>query len=885
MIEALRSEKMKKAKKKNFEPTLTGGILFFLICLAKRTSTKKRNSTFRDREEPADHEIMAGLIQVFDSKYKADAARVSSLKTATSMYKSCKINSSKVLPFTINGNLSSFYDEIKTDYKVVLKRMNLFIDDYIDAEHYGKKLAKYLFVIFEKDSSINDDSEIYIGENGTTVTKQELRNYELPDLSVLLLAIFTYIIFQPTKNKDGGATYKEIALDKMPLDLDELLISQYADLRNKETKHQIHNDLFNNDEPHTVELKDTELENVDNILKGKAFVASNKDIFLPKIYGNSTNIYSDYLSSIKKKYGKVKTLLYTDEALDFDSIYVCNDISQNSKWRGDLGTKFNNPTLFGLIRYSKDIIITATGGMGKSMLLRHLLLQASCDKRIKKVPVLISLRNIEDSGGSVDRLLCESIKTECEINITYEQFTNELKKGTYAFLLDGLDEVSSNLRSSVETTLDNYATVYSNTAFIITSRAYSEFLNMPQYNVMRLNPLTDDQAIKLVEKLEFRPDKPSIKKRFINKLKNKLLQTHKEFTHNPLLLTIMLMTYEQCAEISTDMHVFYEEAFEALARRHDASKGAYKRAFKTNLSVERFEEYLSEFCARTYLDDIYSFTSEEFKRYFNSLKIWKKDDCPFGFVDFISDLVNNVCLMYYENNKYNFIHRSFQEYFCALYFAYSGDKVLENVWPEFEKKHRNNSDEAFSMLCAIVPKRVEDTIFRPFLKNIFTGTNKTENYWNFLEQYHKTASWYTGNLAVWTEVRPQSTVLTQILITLGLNVETELELPDTNETRVTSLYNNPTNIGKPIIEKSELDAISRKTHTDYDLEPGAYYHEIEYSELREKHKEDDDMKSLYDAVESNDFVLKEQYDELRAYYKKLEAKHEAPMGDKESYFE
>ena len=84
--------------------------------------------------------------------------------------------------------------------------------------------------------------------------------------------------------------------------------------------------------------------------------------------------------------------------------------------------------------------------------------------------------------------------------------------------------------------------------------------------------------MQLIDRLEFRPDEPAIKKKFLSVLERMLFRTHRSFTENPLLLTIMLLTFEQYAEVPVKMHVFYREAFEVLAKRHDASKGVFKRA-------------------------------------------------------------------------------------------------------------------------------------------------------------------------------------------------------------------------------------------------------------------------------------------------------------------
>ena len=96
--------------------------------------------------------------------------------------------------------------------------------------------------------------------------------------------------------------------------------------------------------------------------------------------------------------------------------------------------------------------------------------------------------------------------------------------------------------------------------------------------------------------------------KFKEQLENSLWYSHYEFAANPLLLTIMLMTFANYADVPAQMHIFYREAYETLAQRHDASKGAYKREFRTKLTSSRFSDYLSEFCGRTYVEEKYKFT-------------------------------------------------------------------------------------------------------------------------------------------------------------------------------------------------------------------------------------------------------------------------------------
>ena len=129
------------------------------------------------------------------------------------------------------------------------------------------------------------------------------------------------------------------------------------------------------------------------------------------------------------------------------------------------------------------------------------------------------------------------------------------------------------------------------------------------------------QALELVEKLNFRPDDPSIKEKFYEELNSRLYETHNDFARNPLLLTIMLMTYEQYAEVPSKMHIFYQEAYATLSQKHDASKGAYKRALRTGLTADRFADYFAEFCAKTYLQEKFELTRSEIDDVYNGLRV------------------------------------------------------------------------------------------------------------------------------------------------------------------------------------------------------------------------------------------------------------------------
>ncbi len=56
------------------------------------------------------------------------------------------------------------------------------------------------------------------------------------------------------------------------------------------------------------------------------------------------------------------------------------------------------------------------------------------------------------------------------------------------------------------------------------------------------------------------------KEKFMKDLDARLYYSHTQFASNPLLLTIMLMTYSSIGDIPRKMHIFYSKAFETMSR-------------------------------------------------------------------------------------------------------------------------------------------------------------------------------------------------------------------------------------------------------------------------------------------------------------------------------
>ncbi len=352
-------------------------------------------------------------------------------------------------------------------------------------------------------------------------------------------------------------------------------------------------------------------------------------------------IFNKYLKKAESFYSTKKTLLYAGKPHPF---YV-------SYRKGLSEVTLKDATVARLD--SKYVIIRGLGGLGQTMFLTPLFLSS---RNATEVPLLLFLKNYGENTGSIFNFILNSIR-EFDAGINESDIAEALDGKKLVLLMDGLDEIKSDYVESFEKELDVFIKTWSETPVIITSRPINQFISYNKFLLCDIQPLEKDQSVELIEKLEFWDTEA--RKNFIAALKNRLYESHRQFASNPLLLTIMLMTYSTFGEIPAMMHVFYSKAYETMSRLHDATKGSYRRKLHTKLSPEDFAKYFAEFCARTYRDQIIEFDKTLFISYMRKvMERAPKEHAIIPLKNFLRDLTDNLCIMYKEGEKI-LLHPSF----------------------------------------------------------------------------------------------------------------------------------------------------------------------------------------------------------------------------------
>ena len=439
---------------------------------------------------------------------------------------------------------------------------------------------------------------------------------------------------------------------------------------------------------------------------------------------------ASYLAKLQNKYGMVTPLIYRGVPHPFYDIYVPGAVTWNGKQADSLDIR-------SLLKISRNVIFTGTGGRGKSMLMRHLLLDAVAHyDETRLVPVFISVKDFD--GRIPDILQCAHAFTR---NLWPELSMDELRTifidGKAILLFDGLDEIRPDLLSMFTASLNAFLDRYTDNAVILSSRPYGNFASFSRFTPVTLEPFSIDQAVCLIAKLDYPTGQPEVNQEFQSMLRSGLYETHEGLADNPLLLSIMLMTYATYHEVPSEAYRLFEMAFYVLAKLHDDSKDNFTRSFSTGWSVDTIADRFSYFCAITYRDGVTTFARDAMARYFSRLtRHYGADGVDVS--QFITDLCANICLMTEDRGSYAFIHRSFQEYFCARFFYMQDAKQLEKVIPLFDRMDETRRDDrTLLMLHDMAPDAVRDHIFLPYLNGLMEECSGSDGIWVFLKRLYR----------------------------------------------------------------------------------------------------------------------------------------------------
>lgn len=412
---------------------------------------------------------------------------------------------------------------------------------------------------------------------------------------------------------------------------------------------------------------------------------------LRRLYQKVTDAYAPYLEKTYRRVSTIRTFLKPSDSVDLLSAYVPVDL--------DLGDeRVTAADLLDRVHDGRSFVINGLAGRGKSVLMRYLAVSMYHSPR-GKLPLFLELRNL-NSLTTKDILSYVHAQYNSNNELAFDDFLHALSEGYFVLILDGFDEISPSDRDSIERQILEIVDQHPSCPIVVSGRYDERFYSWERFTSLQLLPMNREQTVELIEKAEY---DTKVKKNFLRRLTGEFFKKHESFLNTPLLAIMLMRTFEEYAEIPHSLHEFYRNAFDTLVRRHDAMKSQFLRKTHSGCTAEEFKRVFSSFSVLTYSKSAFSFHRDEAIENLSAALAQQSIDAnPENLLD---DLIESVCLLHEEGFEISFVHRSFQEYFCALFVASAPSGFVERY---LEDANIRVHDDVLPMLIGINQDRVED---------------------------------------------------------------------------------------------------------------------------------------------------------------------------------
>ena len=671
-----------------------------------------------------------------------------SCNTQTSAYRNCKKNGGSDVPFHDPIYVESYIQRLEKDYSGVVFEMQEITTTYFlfnEPERAGRAVRTLLELIAH-DTTISMDTPFRCLPDGSFLTKEALIHSETVCIPSFFVGLMEYFTKNVPNNTDGQETIQYWITRRGPQGKPILLASLGSDI-----------------------TQPIEIQTTVPVPKPTPIDQTG----LMDIPADRIKKVREYLDDLYQRYH-----LYSDfakqEFMELEARYVHIDLKKLWKITNESNAIYD-PTFQSIMDYSMKTIIQGHGGSGKSMLMKHILLDAVTRFPATGVlPIFAELRKYERPLESlVDYLY--SINMDLW-GSSPKAFELHLTRNKTLILLDGYDEIKKSLRPQFRRILEDFVRKYKKVQVIISTRYAKSTLRIEGFLNLEILPLTSNQAVELIKKLDYRSPNPEIIDNFIDDLKDHLYETHGLIARTPLLLLFMLISYIANAQyVPTRMSSLFALMYRALAYDYDLkNKGGFIREFETGLTGDDLHRVISQFCALACWKHQYDFTSADFASY---LAIIKKRPLTteIGKIQteaFMSDLIDHLCLLIDVGPSiYTFIHSAYQEYFCACHFAsFSAPEKYKGFINLIENSDRME-DYTLKMLHEMVPEKIIPYIFIPLLEEIIQKCEEEDGCLTYLMTQYDEIFFSEGTVMGKIQTGCNSNILYYILTSNGFHNE------------------------------------------------------------------------------------------------------------------
>jgi predicted NACHT family NTPase len=389
--------------------------------------------------------------------------------------------------------------------------------------------------------------------------------------------------------------------------------------------------------------------------------------------------YQTYLDDTNERVSTFKTFASPTQSVSLLDHFVTTEFERAKSKQKPI----NQDDLIERIIKPARIVVSATAGYGKSMVMRYIALSLYESPR-GRIPIFLELRHLNRvTSPDILTFIHSTYRRVSDVQI--EALRQGLSAGAFVILLDGFDELNHELRPIIENQILELTREFPSCSIVVSGRPDDRFSSWRTFTTYKIMPMGKSRVVELLNKLEY---DSGTKKRFIAKINKGLYETHESFLSTPLLAILMLLTYEQNANIPDKIHLFYAKAFETLFHKHDAMKEQYDRSRKSGLQEDEFERVFAVFCLKTYVLEKTEFTRVELLKTLREAIKFEGLSIPVE--NYFFDVEEAVCLVMREGTSYFFVHRSFQEYFTAVFLANCPEETRDEFIDQVASRYWDN---------------------------------------------------------------------------------------------------------------------------------------------------------------------------------------------------
>jgi predicted NACHT family NTPase len=393
------------------------------------------------------------------------------------------------------------------------------------------------------------------------------------------------------------------------------------------------------------------------------------------------------------------TMLVPDreQSITIDSIYISvnilEKISHNQWCRTDklreeyrdknFGTVKREPiTALKAVERHEKLMILGKPGAGKTAFLKWLAVQCSEGKfHQNRVPFFITLKKFAETEGKPNLLvfIAKQLNDEYEIDKADVVAAKILRAGRAIFLLDGLDEVQAQDRDRVLNIIQDASVseIFSHNQFVMTCRIAAEEYAFDQFAKVEVADFNDKQIAQFAKKW-FQHEDPIKEIKFVRQLKANLqLQ---ELATNPLLLTLLCLSFESTNIFPNNRSKLYKEGTRLLLKKWDKNRNIRREEVCNQLPPNWKEDLLSQVAYTAFERSEYFFEQEfveyQIQEYIRNLPNTSIE--PAALKIDSEEVLKSIeaqhgLLVKQAMEIYSFSHLTFQEYFTARWFKEKAD--------------------------------------------------------------------------------------------------------------------------------------------------------------------------------------------------------------------